>query len=276
MNRILITILVVLNFQAYAQEKVILEKPTVDKRTELLSIVFRLAGKQEYSSKQFKLYSDKIEQHFEKYKNHELIQFTKSIMNERGLGYDAVMSMAIHLDDNLKLLPAVKEIWQREPRWSKENVEKFVLLLQKFEKDAMFDDYFKNNADLYTETVKRFIPISELVDLTWYPKFFGKEPPEKFLVIIGLGNGGHNYGPSLDYTNGNRKVYAIMSVWSTDNEGMPAFNTLYFQTLLHEFTHSFVNYLTEKNKDLFRESGEKLFSVVKTKMPNQYLSWEII
>ena len=63
-------VFVAFNFQAYAQEKVNLEKPAVEKNTELLSIVFRLAGRQEYSSKQFKLYTDRIDQHFEQYKNH--------------------------------------------------------------------------------------------------------------------------------------------------------------------------------------------------------------
>ena len=67
----IIIILVTLNFQACAQEKVLLEKPKVDEKIELLSIVFRLAEKQEYSNKNFKLYDDKIEQYFEKYKNHE-------------------------------------------------------------------------------------------------------------------------------------------------------------------------------------------------------------
>ena len=277
MNRFLITILVVLNFQVYAQEKVVLEKPTIDKRVELLSVVFRLAEKPEYSSKQFKLYAEKIERHFEKHKNHELIQFTKSIMNERGIGYDAVMSMAIHLDDNLKLLTKVTDIWQRETHWNKENAERFVSLLQQFAKETKFDDFFKDNADLYNETVKRITPVYEQVNFKWYHTFFGKELSETFLTIMGLGNGGGNYGVSLEYANGNRKVYAIMGVGRTDNEGMPVFDTSTFFTLLHEFNHSFVNNLIEKDKDLLRESGEKIFSVVKNQMANQaYRSWETV
>ena len=273
MQRIVIVILVTLSFQACAQENVILEKPTLDKRVELLSIVFRLAEKREYSSKQFKLYTDRIEQHFEKYKNHELIQFTKSIVNKNYVSYDAVMAMAIHLDNNMKLLPDVKDVWQRDTRWTKENAEKFIPLLQQFVKDTKFDDFFKDNVDLYAETVKRFTPVYEQLDLKWYRTFYGKEPSEKFLIIMGLGNGGNCYGPSLDYLNGNRNVYAILGVWSTDSTGMPVFDTSYFQILLHEFNHSFVNYLTEKNKDSFRESGEKIFSVNQTQYSG---SWETV
>jgi len=127
MIRILISILVALNFQAcvQAQEKVLLEKPTVDKKIELLSIVFRLAEKQEYSNKDFKLYIDRIDQYFDQYKNHELIQFTKSIIRENEIAFDGPMWMATHLDDNLKLLADVKDVWQQDPRWTKDKVEKF-------------------------------------------------------------------------------------------------------------------------------------------------------
>jgi len=275
MNRILISILAVaFNFQAYAQEKILLEEPKVDKRVELLSIVFRLAERPEYSKKMFRLYDDRVERYFEEYKNHELIQFTKSMIKERGMAYDAPMTMAIHLDDNLNLVADVTDVWQRDPRWTKENAENFVPLLQKFYKDTQFVKFFKDNVDLYTETVKRFTPYKQM-DLNWYLKFFGKEPTETFSVIIGLGIGTSNYGPSLDFTNGNKNVYSIMGVSRFDNESLPEFeisNAL--AIMIHEFGHSFVNYLTEKNKEAFKESGEKIFSVVKDEMAKQaYREW---
>jgi hypothetical protein len=274
MTRILITILVTLNCQAYAQEKILLGEPKVDRRVELLSIVFRLAESPEYSKKTFQLYDDRVEQYFKEYKSHELIQFTKSMIKERGLAYDSPMWMAIHLDDNLNLLADVKDVWQRDPRWTKENVEKFVPLLQKFYKDTKLEQFFNDNVDLFTETVKRFTPYKQM-DMNWYLNFYGKEPTETFSIIIGLGNGTDNYGPSLDYINGSRKVYAIMCIYRFDSENLPEFeisNAL--GIMIHEFCHSFVNYLTEKNKEAFKESGKKIFSVVKDKMTEQaYSDW---
>ena len=96
MNRILIIILVALNFQAYAQEKILLEEPKVDKRVELLSIVFRLAERPEYSKKTFQLYDDRVERYFEEYKNHELIQFTKSMIKERGMAINSISLKHFH------------------------------------------------------------------------------------------------------------------------------------------------------------------------------------
>ena len=276
MNRIFLSILVALNFQACVQapDKILLEKPTVDKRIELLSVVFRLAEKQEYSNRNFKLYVDRIDQYFEEHKNHELIQFTKSIISENEIAFDGPMWIATHLDDHLKLLTDVKDVWQQDPRWTKENVEKFVPLLQDFYQDTKFDNFFKDNADLYDEAVKRFMPIIDQIDLNWFFSFFGKEPTGKFLIKIGFGIGGNCYGTNVDDTNGCREVYAIMGVGSFDNAGLPEFSTKFdLPIVIHEFCHPFVDNLTAKYKELFRESGEKISSDAITEA---YTSWEIV
>ena len=102
--------------------------------------------------------------------------------------------------------------------------------------------------------------------------FFGKESSDDFLIIIGVGNGPSCYGQSVDDADGSRTVYAIMGAWQTDDEGMPVYDrhlpysdTSVLAILLHEFSHSFVNYLTEKYKDLFRESAERVSSVLKSR-----------
>lgn len=226
MSKILSVILVTLCFQVCVaqEEKVFLKRPMVDKRAELLSIVFRLAEADAYSFQDFKLYVDKIEQYFGKYKDHELIQYTKSIVKENGTNWDAVITMAIHLDDNMELMAGVNDVWPANGRWSQESAEKFVLLLQQFVKDTEFDNFFRDNADLYTAAVDRFMHICKQVDLNWYSSFFRKESSDEFFIIIGVGNGPSCYGQVLEYADGRRTVYAIMGVWETDNEGMPVWD----------------------------------------------------
>ena len=48
--------LLLITLSACSQNKTILEEPKVDKRIELLSIVFRLAGSSEYSQRSFPKY----------------------------------------------------------------------------------------------------------------------------------------------------------------------------------------------------------------------------
>src|SRR4051812_30984575 len=81
--------------------------PTVDKRVELLSIVFRLAGNQEYNSDFFKKYVGDINNHFAPYSKHPLILFARELAQEKSIGFDAVMAMAIHLQQPPLLEPIV-------------------------------------------------------------------------------------------------------------------------------------------------------------------------
>lgn len=275
MKNVLIVILFFVSFQGFAQEKSILRQPKVDKRVELLSLVFRLAERPEYSTKHFELYADRIENYFGKYKDHELIQFTKSIMDKNGIAYDAVMSMAIHLDENLNLLPGLTDN-SLDSRWKKEDGDKFISLLKKFTKDTEYDKFYNDNTDLYVEASKRFRPIFENVDLKWYTLFYGQKTTETFVIINGLGNGRNNYGPSLKYNDGRKDVYAIMGAWRADSIGMPEFRmNECFPTLIHEFNHSFVNNLIGKNREELRNSGVKLFAIVKDEMAIQaYGNWE--
>jgi hypothetical protein len=271
MKQILFTFFLFLCANSFSQQNNILDKPKVDERVELLSIVFRLADVKEYSSKRFKLYTDKIDIHFEKYKNHELIKFVKKIREENGIGYDAVMKMAIHLTYKPKFKTLVKFTDSiPDERWGKNNSEKFIKLLNAFYKDAKCKDFFDDNSEQYAKVSKRFLPIFENIDLNWYKTFYGKEPKEKFVIVNGLGNGGGNYGPDIVFKNGTREVYAIMGTWSVDSLGMAKFDLIdYFPTLLHEFNHSFVNNLIENKIKEFENSGEKIYNVVGKQMENQ-------
>ncbi|MGJ1434363.1 DUF4932 domain-containing protein [Sphingobacterium siyangense] len=114
---------------------------------------------------------------------HELITFVNKIKNENGIRYDAVMSMAIHLDDKFNLKQ--KNIDETlDKRWSRANALQFATLLKKFYKDSNSKRFFQDNLALYNEVQKRFLPIYELIELDWYPKFYVKKPSEKLYRVV--------------------------------------------------------------------------------------------
>ena len=76
------------------------------------------------------------------------------------------------------------------------------------------------------------------------------------------------YGASIEYTDGNRNVYAIMG-------GVPEYGNFAWLTIIHEFNHSLANWLIYKNMEAFRESGEKIFPSIKDILADQaYGNWE--
>lgn len=276
MNQISIILLLFLTFNSYGQKSEILAEPKVDERVELLSIIFRLADSREYSSNRFPKYVENIEKHFKPYKNHELIKYVKKKLRKKGIGYDAVMHMAISLTDKYPfqaIVPFTKEI--PEERWGKKKANKFLHLLNKFYLDANCEKFFEDNQPLYKTASGNFKKVYDELDVNWYQEFYGQKPKGEFRIVNGLGNGGGNYGPSISI-NGKEFIYAIMGTWSVDSLSIPQYKVDdYFPTLLHEFNHSFVNHVVEKYHTELSKSGQLIFGVLKDKMESQaYGSWQ--
>lgn len=275
MRIILITLLclsLVVNGQAIK-----ISKPKVDLRVELLSIVFRLAGSNEYNSNDNSFYVERIHNHFDKFKNHKLVNYAKQLRENNGIGYDAVMSLAVALDSVPGLNPITpfsKNI--PDERWSAATASKFVELLKLFYKEADCKSFFDSNKDYYTTAENEFYSLFKKIDFAWYQNFYGKAPNENFKIVIGIGNGGNNFGPHFDLPDKSRNVYAIIGAYTFDNNNTPTFEEdNYLPTLIHEFNHSFVNYLTENYKEKLERSGQIIFEKEKAKMKRQaYGSWE--
>jgi hypothetical protein len=195
------------------------------------------------------------------------------MIRESGVAFDGPMWLAVHLNHRMELL---NDVWLRDPRWTEENVKRFVPLLQKFYTDTRFDRFFSDNSDLYEETVKRFHTVYEQADIDWGFPFFGKEPAGVFSIKIGMGIGGNCYGVDVDGIEGSRHIYAVMGTGMTDQAGVPEFSvSADLPVLIHEFCHPFIDGLTEKHREIFRESGQKLFSTVKNVLSMEaYPSWE--
>jgi hypothetical protein len=278
LTQLLILIFCVLSQRAYTQEKQLTDVPEIDKRVELLSIVFRFAGNEEYNSAKFKIYTDRIESHFNKYKQHEAIEFAKELKEKKGISYDAVVSMAVILDENLNPLIDFSSTLP-EIRWSKADANKFIRLLKKFYKETECEEFFKENEEFFKEIANRFSPVYKTLDLNWFQSFYGMKADENFTIIISPGCGDHSYGPSYTLPNAKKEVFAVLGTWKVDESGMPVYEkNNYLPTILHEFNHSFVNQQLAKHMEAFEESGKEIYKAVEYEMSRQqaYGNWQIM
>jgi hypothetical protein len=269
------TLLVFFSFTARAQFA--LSKPRVDQRVELLSIVFRLAGNKEYDKDENVNYIKKIHDHFDRFRGHPLIRYAKLMHDSNGVSYDAVMSMAIHLTPGPDLQPIIPFTTATPgKKWGKTNGQIFVGLLRSFYMEADCRSFFDSCASDYAIAENRFNILFKKLDVSWYPRYYGVPPTESFNIVIGLGNGGNNYGPHISMPDGTKKVYAIIGAGSFDSLGLPVFESpIYLSTLVHEFNHSFVNHLTETYEKLLSIAGDSIFRKMQAKMEAQaYMTWE--
>ena len=251
--------------------------PKVDKRIELLSIVFRLAGNFEYNDDVYKSYVSDIHKHFDEYKDHPLIVFASEMRDKNGVCFDAVMSMAIYLEQPPSLIPVVEfSSTLPEHRWGQVNAIRFAGLLKQFYTDAKCEEFFKEHEDLYEIAQERFMPVYRALDITWFDQYYGIKPGSSLNIIIGLGLGGGNYGPKVKYPDGKEDNFAIMGTWDIDSTDKPVYSVeANLPTLIHEFNHSYVNHLTTKYERDFENAGAKLFEMMRAGLGNQhYNNWQ--
>jgi hypothetical protein len=250
-----------------------------DPRVELLAIVFRLAGNPEYNQGRVPAYVRAIDEHFAPYREHAAVLHARRLREQYGISFDAVMSMALHLRDASDPHPR-RAFTSPDPslerRWPAAEADSFARSLRTFVHDARFHEFMAANAaTLDTARVRMERVVREHLDIDGIKYFFGREPNGAFVMVPLVANAAGNFGPR--YIEGDREeVYAIIGT-EPDSTGQPAFDARFIPTMVHEFSHSFVNPATAPLHDRFRVAGEAIYPLVEREMRAQaYGSWETL
>ena len=245
----------------------------VDPRIELLSIVFRLAGNQEYSQGRVVQYADAVDAHFGRFKDHAVVQQARRLRQSRGISFDAVASYALHLDGIDKLGEAVpfEPLPARlDARWTSKDARAFAKDLRDFAKDSKAREFFAAQQQLYAGSVAAMRDtLAQHCDLQWFDRWFGARPGARFQLCLGLLNGGANYGPSVLHKDGSEELFCVLGCWQTDDAGKPMFGKPVVGTVVHEFCHSYCNPVVDAHLDILLPAGEKLYPLVETEMRAQ-------
>ena len=241
----------------------------VDERTELMSIIFRQIGAQEFTNNDIPNYISDIENYFHPYKDEPVLDYVRDLRENFGVAYDAVMSMAINLKiENNKIgLRDDVSINTIDSRWQHDSIPKFIALLNEFYQKTDFHKFFTNHMDLYERSVDNFSNnVLNKINFDWFEEFYGTKAPEKFTVILSLVNGGGSYAARVKKKNGKEELFAIVGSWRTDSLGYPVYGENLTSTVIHEFSHSFCNRLINANINELFPQAEKFNELVKSQM----------
>ena len=273
MKKTIITaLLTLLTIGASAQIKV-----EVSETVELMGILSRTAGFEEYCMDMSGQYTKDTETWFTPYKEHPTIAYCQKLRNNQGISHDAVMSMAIHLDINNGKIKFLGEKSDLEERWQNVDVDDFVARLNQFYTDTRFHDFFEQHRTFYNEGLKDYeANVMPFFHQEWYTQFYGTEATEQFHIIVGFTCGGHNYGPARQLKGQPREVFSICGYNLTPATGKPYWDAA---ILFHELNHSFVNHLLDNvvNAAMMEKVGQKLFQFSQFEMQQQaYNDWETV
>ena len=256
-------------------------KSEVSETVELMAILSRTAGFQEYCMDMGGQYTKDTEEWFASFKNHPVIPYYQELRAKYGISHDAVMTMAINIstdDGTVKLLSDKPSLGQR---WHDVDIDSFIVGLNQFYIDTRFHEFFEQHRAFYQDGLQNYESnVMQYFKQDWYSKFYGCEPTEKFRVVIGFTNGGGNYGPSRQLAGQPKEVFAIAGYYVNPETGKAFENGLdYASTLIHEFNHSFVNPLLEieSNATLMQRTGQSLLKLSAYSMSRQnYNNWQTV
>jgi hypothetical protein len=252
----------------------------VDPRIELMSVVFRLAGSPEYGQCRLPAYARAIDKWFAPFREHEAVQIARELRLRIGISYDAPMNLAVHLGNPPGLVPRVtlgEATLTLDDRWRRFGTAPFLSAVRSFATDTRFMDFMDSQAELHRATIASLGSFIESeIDFAWFGGFFGDRPSAEFYVIPGLCNGGANYGSRFRSAYGVEELYGIVGVSAIDSAGMPRFDRGFITTVVHEFSHSYVNPLVDRHRERFAASAPRVFVTVSEEMRSlAYGAWPV-
>ena len=188
----------------------------VDERVELLYLVFRLAGNEEFSDS-YTEYQQKLD--FDSYKRHDAVKYAA----KQGLGYDAVFKFAVHIrktGDSFSFIDNIDSLVD-DGRWTEKSAKKFLPLLNEFYTDTKFAEFYQSNTDFYKAETQSFMENTYSdIDLEWFKTY---TDPNNLRCI---------YSPSITNNNFGATVNEEIVYCSVSGSG---------NAIVHEFCHSFAN-----------------------------------
>lgn len=255
----------------------------VDPRVELMAIVFRLAGHPEYSMGRVRSYTADVDRHFAAFKDHPVVARARQLRKARGISYNAPMSLAVHLTNPPALaerVPLDSPPPGIDRRWTPAEARAFLADLRSFVLEANVMEFLARHAPLYQAATGRLVSLArEAGVVEWLEGFFGRQEDRELVLVAALLNGGGNYGaftsgigPGRASSAGGRgadEIFAIIGTESIDENDLPSYPARVAATVVHEFSHSFINPLVDGHQADLEAAASRLFPLVEGRMRSQ-------
>jgi len=241
----------------------------VDPRVELMSIIFRLAGAHSYSQGKLAAYNADVDQYFLIHRDHLAIKIAKKLLDEQGVSFDAVISMAAHVTDAYNLAERVPfDPYPKtfDERWTLKGAREFLAAARGFVRDTDFKRFIESHGSLYRVAEERLSSlVNQNLHFEWFSDYFGVQKGN-FRLVPGMLTAGSSYAVQCTGQGGENEIWSVTSISTIDSMGMPEFSPRAIPTIIHEFTHSYSNPIIAENISELSEAGENCYPVVKKQM----------
>jgi hypothetical protein len=246
----------------------------VDLRVELLTLVWRLIGASEFNGPETRSpYSQAIDEWFDPAREHRVCALAKAVRALRGISFNAVPDLAVHLSPLPELALRVPlEPWPErlDKRWQGADIEAFLRELRSFAQETGFLEFMDEHAELHRAAeaaLARQVEDSRVLE--WMLEFFGLEAGTNYVAIAGLLCGQNNFGASVRRTDGTLELWPVLGPAGWDADGQVLYDRRVISTVVHEFTHAFANPVIDAHWQAFESALGELYRPVQEVMAQQ-------
>lgn len=202
--------------------------------------------------------------------------FDRLSLQPRMLNFSAPSNIMLYTNESLHLRTDIElDDFVISRAGGIDSLRVFLKLLRDFASQSSFNEFYINHRDFYLNIIENTIKnlgstnyISEL------ESFYGKNQKSYNIVLVSL----YNYvgfGNSLLCSNDQREIYNTMGPQKVVNN-VPFFGDEdYLKYMIrHEFSHPFVNPLTEKHWDYIKDYSHKYDSIPEVARKNVCGDWQ--
>lgn len=222
-------------------------------------------------------YGAGVLEHFGPYRNHAAVQMFDRLSLQPGmLNFSAPSNIMLLADESLSLRTDIEPdefVFKRAG--GIDSLRVLLGLLRDFAVSTSFNEFYRSHRDFYLEITRNSVdsmgPLNYISELE---HFYGTTQRSYNIVLVPL-YGHVGYGNSLLHSNGEREIFNTMGPRLIAND-MPVFgNEEYLKQMIrHEFSHPFINPLTEKNWDYIRDFSGNFDSVPEAARKNMCGDWQ--
>ena len=240
----------------------------VDPRVELLCIAFRLAEYPEVIDTLNSAYTQRIDAHFQKHKNHPLIEDIRLLLDsvkkhDIEFGYWDIPAIAIHIrafadwTSVAKADPPVDDIWDNRTWLTPRRME----LIRAFYYDSDARRFFDDERDYYARAEASVNHRTMHLQKTWLQKYFGMAESEAYFAILGLQLRQGAY-LRVNTPHEMRQTFTLFPCTAFDHWGLPvSLDSLQIiRSILHEYIHAFVNQAVDAYESQWQKPAELILA----------------
>jgi hypothetical protein len=209
-------------------------------------------------------YKNEITASFYSFRNHPVIQMFDSLSLKPGmLNFSAPSSIMLYLDEGLNIRKDIAfDDFIIKRVGGIDSLLKFSNLLKDFAQKSSFNKYFIEHTDFYKKIIsetKQALGSNNLI--SEIENFYGEKQRNYTLCLVSL----YNYvgfGNSIVYKNNDKDIFNVMGT-SNLKDNIPSFgdNDYLKYMIRHEFSHPFVNSLTNKYWNNIEKYSSKFDSI---------------